>query len=195
MNSLFSSKLLIATGPKYKDAGCTENVDVEVDLVPTGDTLVVMSKPELTSQRRSRNSSQRVTAKQSSHVASQPGGKNRVLQRPEYAVLGQDHNRLLQKSRPGLGPKKRLAVPMPELRARNRSHSKPAERSASPRELFGNHIRLKTTTRPTKAMLSCTPWCRQRASAVHVINPSSTHWASVHRFRYGYQYEIAPTLP
>ncbi|KAF2690466.1 hypothetical protein K458DRAFT_105955 [Lentithecium fluviatile CBS 122367] len=37
MNSLFPSKLLLATGPKYKDAGCTDNVDIEVDLVPPGD--------------------------------------------------------------------------------------------------------------------------------------------------------------
>jgi hypothetical protein len=36
MNSLFPAKLLVATGPRYKDAGCTENVDVEVDLVPSG---------------------------------------------------------------------------------------------------------------------------------------------------------------
>lgn len=38
MNSLFPSKLLIATGPKYNDAGCTENAEVEVDLVPPGES-------------------------------------------------------------------------------------------------------------------------------------------------------------
>lgn len=37
MNSLFPTKLLIATGPNHKDVGCTENVDVEVDLVPPGE--------------------------------------------------------------------------------------------------------------------------------------------------------------
>jgi hypothetical protein len=36
LTSLFASKLLIATGPKYKDEGCTEHVEVEVDLVPPG---------------------------------------------------------------------------------------------------------------------------------------------------------------
>ncbi|KAF1948886.1 hypothetical protein CC80DRAFT_528745 [Byssothecium circinans] len=36
MNPLFPSKLLVSTGPKYKDVSCTENVDVEVDLVPPG---------------------------------------------------------------------------------------------------------------------------------------------------------------
>ncbi|KAF2645955.1 hypothetical protein P280DRAFT_503972 [Massarina eburnea CBS 473.64] len=36
MNPLFPSKLLISTGPKHRDAGCTENVDVEVNLIPPG---------------------------------------------------------------------------------------------------------------------------------------------------------------
>ncbi|ORX92170.1 hypothetical protein BCR34DRAFT_460204, partial [Clohesyomyces aquaticus] len=36
MNSLFPIKLLLGTGPRYKDAGCTENVEVEVNLVPPG---------------------------------------------------------------------------------------------------------------------------------------------------------------
>ncbi|KAL1593284.1 hypothetical protein SLS60_010892 [Paraconiothyrium brasiliense] len=36
MNSMFSSKLLISTGPKYKDAGCTENADIEVEMIPPG---------------------------------------------------------------------------------------------------------------------------------------------------------------
>jgi hypothetical protein len=38
MNSLFPAKVLVATGPKYKDAGCTDNIDIEVDLVPAGIT-------------------------------------------------------------------------------------------------------------------------------------------------------------
>jgi len=36
MNSMFPSKLLISTGPKYKDAGCTENADIEVEIIPPG---------------------------------------------------------------------------------------------------------------------------------------------------------------
>lgn len=36
MNSMFSSKILVATGPKYKDSGCSENVDVEVEMIPPG---------------------------------------------------------------------------------------------------------------------------------------------------------------
>lgn len=36
MNSMFSSKLLVSTGPRYKDVACTENVDIEVDLIPPG---------------------------------------------------------------------------------------------------------------------------------------------------------------
>ncbi|KAF2789559.1 hypothetical protein K505DRAFT_420395 [Melanomma pulvis-pyrius CBS 109.77] len=36
MIPLFPAKILIATGPKYKDASCMENVEVEVDLVPPG---------------------------------------------------------------------------------------------------------------------------------------------------------------
>lgn len=38
MNSLFSSKLLVMTGPKFKDANCTESMDIEVDLVPPGES-------------------------------------------------------------------------------------------------------------------------------------------------------------
>jgi len=41
MNSLFASKLLVSTGPKFKDAGCTENVDVEVNLCPPGNTPIL----------------------------------------------------------------------------------------------------------------------------------------------------------
>lgn len=36
MNSMFSSKLLISTGPKYNDVGCTENADIEVEMIPPG---------------------------------------------------------------------------------------------------------------------------------------------------------------
>ncbi|KAK7187657.1 hypothetical protein PSPO01_06391 [Paraphaeosphaeria sporulosa] len=36
MNSMFSSKLLISTGPKHNDAGCTENADIEVEMIPPG---------------------------------------------------------------------------------------------------------------------------------------------------------------
>ncbi|KAF2703572.1 hypothetical protein K504DRAFT_173185 [Pleomassaria siparia CBS 279.74] len=36
MVPLFPVKILIATGPKYKDMTCTENVEVELDLVPLG---------------------------------------------------------------------------------------------------------------------------------------------------------------
>lgn len=36
MNSMFSSKLLVSTGPRHKDVACTENVDIEVELIPPG---------------------------------------------------------------------------------------------------------------------------------------------------------------
>lgn len=36
MTSMFSFKLLVSTGPKYKDFGCTENFDIEVDVIPPG---------------------------------------------------------------------------------------------------------------------------------------------------------------
>ncbi|KAH7130386.1 hypothetical protein B0J11DRAFT_401866, partial [Dendryphion nanum] len=36
MNTLFASRVLIRTGPDYKDIGCTENLDVELILVPPG---------------------------------------------------------------------------------------------------------------------------------------------------------------
>lgn len=36
INSLFPAKLLIRTGPEYKDEGCAQSVDIEVDLVPPG---------------------------------------------------------------------------------------------------------------------------------------------------------------
>lgn len=42
MNSMFSSKLLISTGPKHKDAGCTENADIEVELIPPGNKPQVL---------------------------------------------------------------------------------------------------------------------------------------------------------
>ncbi|KAF2268835.1 hypothetical protein CC78DRAFT_354342 [Lojkania enalia] len=35
MNSLFPAKVLVSTGPQYKDK-CTENADIEVDLIPPG---------------------------------------------------------------------------------------------------------------------------------------------------------------
>jgi hypothetical protein len=35
-NPLFPTKILVRTGPAFKDAGCSDNVDVEVDLVPPG---------------------------------------------------------------------------------------------------------------------------------------------------------------
>jgi hypothetical protein len=38
MNPMFSSKLLISTGPKYNDTGCTENADIEVEMIPPGNT-------------------------------------------------------------------------------------------------------------------------------------------------------------
>lgn len=40
MNALFPTKILLRTGPAFKDRGCTENVDVEVDLVPPGECLM-----------------------------------------------------------------------------------------------------------------------------------------------------------
>ncbi|KAF2871728.1 hypothetical protein BDV95DRAFT_47673 [Massariosphaeria phaeospora] len=43
MNALFPSKLLLSTGPKYKDAGCTENMDIEVNIVPPGMLLQTLS--------------------------------------------------------------------------------------------------------------------------------------------------------
>jgi hypothetical protein len=36
MNALFPIKVLLGTGPNFKDTGCTENVDVEVEFVPPG---------------------------------------------------------------------------------------------------------------------------------------------------------------
>ncbi|KAF2829488.1 hypothetical protein CC86DRAFT_454083 [Ophiobolus disseminans] len=36
MNSLFPAKCLVRTGPSYKDEGCTQAADIEVDLVPPG---------------------------------------------------------------------------------------------------------------------------------------------------------------
>ena len=36
MNSMFPTKLLISTGPKYGDVGCTEKADIEVEMVPPG---------------------------------------------------------------------------------------------------------------------------------------------------------------
>ncbi|KAF2010075.1 hypothetical protein BU24DRAFT_467562 [Aaosphaeria arxii CBS 175.79] len=36
MNPLFPSKILISTGPKFRDAGCTHDMEVELDLVPPG---------------------------------------------------------------------------------------------------------------------------------------------------------------
>ncbi|KAH8728618.1 hypothetical protein GQ44DRAFT_823914 [Phaeosphaeriaceae sp. PMI808] len=36
MNSLFPAKVLIRTGPAYKDEGCTQAADIEVDLLPPG---------------------------------------------------------------------------------------------------------------------------------------------------------------
>ncbi|KAF2467661.1 uncharacterized protein BDR25DRAFT_327225 [Lindgomyces ingoldianus] len=36
MNSLFPAKILLGTGPNHKDSNCTENADVEINLVPPG---------------------------------------------------------------------------------------------------------------------------------------------------------------
>jgi hypothetical protein len=36
MNSLFPSKILVRTGPEYRDPGCTETCTIEVDLIPPG---------------------------------------------------------------------------------------------------------------------------------------------------------------
>ncbi|KAH7089234.1 hypothetical protein FB567DRAFT_426404, partial [Paraphoma chrysanthemicola] len=36
INSLFPAKILVRTGPQYKDEGCTQAADVEVDLLPPG---------------------------------------------------------------------------------------------------------------------------------------------------------------
>jgi hypothetical protein len=36
MNSLFPAKILVRTGPAYKDEGCTQAADIEVDLIPPG---------------------------------------------------------------------------------------------------------------------------------------------------------------
>jgi hypothetical protein len=32
MNPLFPSKILVSTGPRFRDAGCTENIEVEVEM-------------------------------------------------------------------------------------------------------------------------------------------------------------------
>ncbi|KAF2032498.1 hypothetical protein EK21DRAFT_98894 [Setomelanomma holmii] len=39
MNSLFPAKVLVRTGPQYKDEGCTQAADIEVDLVPPGESF------------------------------------------------------------------------------------------------------------------------------------------------------------
>ena len=36
MNPLFTTKILVRTGPAYKDAQCTTAIDVEVNLIPPG---------------------------------------------------------------------------------------------------------------------------------------------------------------
>ncbi|KAF2659156.1 hypothetical protein K491DRAFT_702415 [Lophiostoma macrostomum CBS 122681] len=36
INSLFPIKILIKTGPHFKDSGCTTTADVELDLLPPG---------------------------------------------------------------------------------------------------------------------------------------------------------------
>jgi hypothetical protein len=36
MNPLFPSKILVSTGPKFLDTGCTTPVMIEVTLVPPG---------------------------------------------------------------------------------------------------------------------------------------------------------------
>ncbi|CAI6342117.1 unnamed protein product [Periconia digitata] len=36
MNPLFPSKILVSTGPKFRDTACSENIDVELDLIPPG---------------------------------------------------------------------------------------------------------------------------------------------------------------
>ncbi|KAF2273493.1 uncharacterized protein EI97DRAFT_383389, partial [Westerdykella ornata] len=39
MNSLLPSKVLLRTGRFVKDPGCTEDLDVEINLVPSGEDL------------------------------------------------------------------------------------------------------------------------------------------------------------
>jgi hypothetical protein len=41
MNSLFPAKVLIRTDPAYKGEGCTHSADVEVDLVPPGQSCLL----------------------------------------------------------------------------------------------------------------------------------------------------------
>ncbi|PSN62320.1 hypothetical protein BS50DRAFT_502737 [Corynespora cassiicola Philippines] len=36
MNSLFTTKLLLATGPQFKDIGCTQSAEIVVYLIPPG---------------------------------------------------------------------------------------------------------------------------------------------------------------
>jgi hypothetical protein len=46
VNSLFPAKILVRTGPAYKDEGCTQAADVEVDLVPPGASNVSYRIPQ-----------------------------------------------------------------------------------------------------------------------------------------------------
>lgn len=36
MNPLFPAKILVHTGPSYKNEGCTQEANVELNLVPPG---------------------------------------------------------------------------------------------------------------------------------------------------------------
>lgn len=37
MNALFPAKVLVGTGPSHKDNGCMEEVEIEVNLIPSGE--------------------------------------------------------------------------------------------------------------------------------------------------------------
>lgn len=43
INSLFPARLLVRTGPAFKDNDCTHSGDIEVDIVPPGESAGFMS--------------------------------------------------------------------------------------------------------------------------------------------------------
>jgi hypothetical protein len=116
MNPLFPSKILISTGPKFKDAGCSETVDVEVDLIPSGEAISQEMGPEktllLTIARLLWHPVKRCTTQPSGRATVESGRQIVQYQGIEYAVYYEQHRLQLQNSRLSMGPEEGHPVSM-----------------------------------------------------------------------------------
>lgn len=114
MNLHFPTRILLRTGGFFNDVGCTENVEVEVNLIPPGNKTVFKGKGrQLTITRLLRNSADGCSAQKPGAPTTKPRRQNQQLQNPQRALFSEDNTCIMRKPSIGMGPEEGYCVSVP----------------------------------------------------------------------------------